>query len=117
MRLRPSAHSHGFTVVPRGLSLTYQWQKAEPHSGATAASFTTPAVQSGDNPHIICGGRDHSAGTVTSSSATLMSPPTCPGLWAWMSNVQDDVLRTAKRRLNHAPAPNVNSTSFGCYIT
>jgi hypothetical protein len=62
-----------FTVVPAGTApLTYQWRKAGVNiSGATAASYTTPATVVGDNGALFSVVITNSAGTVTSANATL----------------------------------------------
>jgi hypothetical protein len=62
-----------FTVVASGTApLTYQWQKnGASISGATSASYTTPATTTADNGstfHVIV---SNSAGSATSNSATL----------------------------------------------
>src|SRR5712675_615471 len=62
-----------FTVVAAGTTpLTYQWQKnGTAIPGASAASYTTPALQIGDDGAMFAVVVTNSAGTVTSSSAKL----------------------------------------------
>jgi hypothetical protein len=68
-----AAQTATFTVVANGTApLTYQWQKnGSSISGATAASYTTPATTSTDNGSAFAVVVTNSAGTVTSSTATL----------------------------------------------
>ena len=62
-----------FSVVATGgATLAYQWKKnGADISGATSSSYTTPATSSADNGAIFLVSVSNSAGTVTSSSATL----------------------------------------------
>lgn len=62
-----------FTVVATGTSpLSYQWQKNSTNiSGATSASYTTPATVIGDNSAKFTVTVSNSLGSVTSSAATL----------------------------------------------
>ena len=62
-----------FSVMATGTApLTYQWQKNSANiSGATAASYTTPATLSGDNGATFRVVVTNSAGSATSSAATL----------------------------------------------
>src|SRR5256884_7332981 len=62
-----------FNVVATGTApLGYQWQKnGTAISGATSASYTTPAMTSSDNGAKFGVGVSNSAGSVTSNAATL----------------------------------------------
>ena len=62
-----------FSVVATGTApLSYQWSKnGAAISGATGASYTTPAAVSGDNGASFTVTVSNSAGSQTSSSATL----------------------------------------------
>src|SRR5437588_661426 len=62
-----------FSVVATGTSpLSYQWQKnGTAISGATSASYTTPATTSSDNGAKFVVVVSNSAGSVTSNAATL----------------------------------------------
>ncbi|MCX8517134.1 MAG: immunoglobulin domain-containing protein [Rhodoferax sp.] len=62
-----------FTVVATGsATLAYQWKKnGTDISGATSSTYTTPATSSADNGATFSVSASNSAGTVTSSSATL----------------------------------------------
>lgn len=62
-----------FTVAANGTApLSYQWQKGTtPISGATASSYTTPATTLTDDASTFQVVVSNSAGSVTSSSATL----------------------------------------------
>jgi hypothetical protein len=62
-----------FTVVAAGTApLSYQWSKTGAViSGATSASYTTPATMSGDNGSTFSVKVTNSAGSATSNAATL----------------------------------------------
>ena len=62
-----------FTVLANGTApLSYQWQKNGSNiSGATAATYTTPATTTGDSGSTYRAVVSNSAGSVTSSAATL----------------------------------------------
>ncbi len=62
-----------FSVVATGTSpFTYQWRKnGTPISGATAASYTTPATVAGDNNALFSVMVSNSANSVTSADAKL----------------------------------------------
>jgi Immunoglobulin domain/Putative adhesin len=62
-----------FSVTANGTApLSYQWQKGGVAiSGATSASYTTPAVQASDNGTTFTVTVTNAAGSVSSSAATL----------------------------------------------
>ncbi len=62
-----------FSVVASGTApLSYQWKKNGANiTGATSASYTTPATTSGDNGSTFQVVVSNSAGSVTSNAATL----------------------------------------------
>jgi hypothetical protein len=62
-----------FTVTATGnTALSYQWSRAGTNiSGATQSSYTTPAVQLGDNGQIFYVTLSDTAGSVQSANATL----------------------------------------------
>ncbi len=62
-----------FTVTASGSNLTYQWQKNGVNiSGATSASYTTPATLYNENGTAFRCVVGSSSGSVTSNSATLV---------------------------------------------
>src|SRR5437762_338767 len=73
-----------FTVVATGIApLSYQWQKnTTAISGATSASYTTPATTSADNSAKFVVVVSNTAGSVTSNAATLTvnSAATAPSI-------------------------------------
>jgi hypothetical protein len=66
-------HTATFSVVATGTApLSYQWQKnSTTISGATSASYTTPVTVLSDNGTMFSVIVSNSAGSVTSSQATL----------------------------------------------
>jgi len=62
-----------FTVIATGTPpLAYQWQKNSVNiTGATAASYTTPVTTTADSGSTFAAAVSNTAGTVTSSAATL----------------------------------------------
>ena len=62
-----------FTVVAAGTApLSYQWQKSGVNiTGATAASYTTPATATSDSGSTFAAVVSNTVGTVTSAAATL----------------------------------------------
>lgn len=68
-----SGQTATFTVVASGTSpLTYQWQKNTANiTGATAATYVTPAITTADNKSQFRVVVTNSAGNVASNSATL----------------------------------------------
>ena len=70
-------------VATGGATLAYQWKKnGADISGATSSTYTTPATSSADNGAIFLVSVSNSAGTVTSSSATLAvtAAPVAPSI-------------------------------------
>jgi len=67
-----------FSVAASGAApLNYQWQKNGANiAGATSASYTTPAATSADSGSVFQAVVSNSAGSVTSSRATLTVNPT-----------------------------------------
>src|SRR5205807_6731293 len=88
-----------FTVVATGTApLSYQWQKnGTAISEATAASYTTPATTSADNGAQFVVVVSNSAGSVTSSVATLTvsASPTAPTITTQPANQTVTVGQTA----------------------
>ncbi len=70
----------GFSVVATGTgTLTYQWQKnAANIAGATSSGYTTPSVSASDDGSTFSVIVSDSAGSATSSSATLTVEPATP---------------------------------------
>lgn len=68
-----TGQSFTFSVAASGTpAVTYQWSKnGTAISGATSSSYTTPATKSSDNAAQFRVAVSNSAGTVTSSTATL----------------------------------------------
>jgi hypothetical protein len=72
-----------FTVVASGTApLSYQWQKNGTNiSGATAASYTTPATATSDSGSTFRVMVNNTTGSVTSAAATLtVNPAPVPGI-------------------------------------
>jgi beta-galactosidase len=70
-----------FSVTASGTGLTYQWRRnGVDISGATSASYTTPAtVFATDNGALYSVVVSNAGGSVTSSNATLVVNPTADG--------------------------------------
>jgi hypothetical protein len=106
-----------FTVVATGASpLTYQWQKnGAAISGATSASYTTPAATSSDNGAKFTVVVSNSLGSVTGAAATLTIGTAATG----GSNVDvvtyhyDNMRSGANTSETVLALANVNSTKFG----
>jgi hypothetical protein len=107
-----------FTVVASGTGpLSYQWQKSgNAIAGATAASYTTPALQIGDDGSMFAVVVTNSAGTVTSGNAKLSvtAQPSSGPSAADVVTFKNDALRSGQYLVETTLTPtNVNSTSFG----
>jgi hypothetical protein len=104
------------SVVAAGTApLTYQWQKNNANiSGATSASYTTPATVSGDNGATFRVIVTNPVTSITSNSATLTVNPvgTSPG--TDVTTYHNDIARTGQNitetKLTQA---NVTSGTFG----
>ena len=114
-----------FTVVAAGSpTLTYQWQKNHVNiSGATAASYATPATATSDSGATFDVVVSNSAGTVTSVSAVLTvnapsggttPPPVGNGSSVDVTTYHYDNLRTGENiHETVLTTSNVNSSQFG----
>jgi Immunoglobulin domain/Immunoglobulin I-set domain len=106
-----------FNVVATGVPTpTYQWQKNGANiSGAVAASYSTPATVAGDTGSTFDVVVTNSAGSVTSTSATLtVNPVTAPPSGVDVTTYHYDNLRTGQNVNETVLTPaNVNQTKFG----
>lgn len=87
-----------FTVTASGTApLSYQWFKnSAAISGATAATYTTPATVSGDNGATFYATVTNSAGSATSATATLtVTSPTAPTITTQPANATVNAGATA----------------------
>jgi Immunoglobulin domain len=106
-----------FSVVASGTPApTFQWQKnGGSISGATSASYSTPATVAGDSGSLFDVVVTNSAGSVTSSSATLtVNPVSTPHSSVDVTTYHYDNLRTGENVNETTLTPaNVNQTKFG----
>jgi hypothetical protein len=107
-----------FTVVANGSGpLAYQWQKnGAAISGATNASYTTPATASTDGGSTFLVTVTNTEGSVVSDAATLTvgAPPPSSANGSDVVTFKNDVSRTAQNLVETILTPaNVNSTNFG----
>jgi len=105
-----------FSVMVTGTApFTYQWQKNNANiSGATSASYTTPATVSGDNGATFRVIVTNPVTNITSNSATLTVNPvvTSPGtdVTTYHNDIAQTGQNTTETKLTQA---NVHSTTFG----
>lgn len=108
-----SGNTATFTVMATGTApLSYQWQKnGTAISGATMASYTTPALTASDNGTTFTVLVSNSAGSVTSSGATLSVTATAA---TDVATFKYDVSRSGQMSAETMlTLDNVNSTNFG----
>jgi hypothetical protein len=86
-----------FTVTATGTSpLAFQWsENGKAISGATAASYTTPATTTADNSAQFAVVVTNGAGSATSTAATLTVNPSPPSLSATAGSGQSAAVSTA----------------------
>ena len=106
-----------FSATATGTTpLTYQWEKDQVTiSGATSASYTTPAVSTTDNGAKFRVVVSNSVGSATSNPATLTvsSTPPPPSV-VDMVTYHNDIARTGQNlKETILTTANVNSSAFG----
>jgi Immunoglobulin domain len=104
-----------FSVIAAGTPpLTYQWQKGSTTiTGATSASYTTPATTAADNDTQFSAVVSNSAGKITSNAATLTVNPAPPATTDVLT-YHNDIARTGQNLTETTlTTSNVTSAKFG----
>jgi hypothetical protein len=105
-----------FSVTATGTApLSYQWQKNNANiSGATSASYTTPATVSTDSGATFRVIVTNSVTNITSSAATLTVNPVVASSGTDVTTYHNDIARTGQNTTETIlTQANVNSTTFG----
>ena len=105
------------TTATGSTPLTYQWQRNQaPISGATSATYTTPAVSTTDNGAQFRVVVSNALGSATSNPATLTvssTPPPPPSV-VDVVTYHNDIARTGQNlKETILTKANVNSSTFG----